>query len=169
MDIKLLSEIERFCEQYYDEATLKHVHRVANYVAESPILYTAPHDTQDIAYVAALLHDIIEDNDNSKVQKQAIRFICRVGQSIYAPHVEQSIYAPVESKVLERLTKKASESYIDYIKRLHTPQDGTEAEVTDFIVAYAVKLADMKDHLMQKDTLTDKLKEKYWEALPYLL
>ena len=34
---------------------------------------------------------------------------------------------------------------------------------------YWVKIADMKDHLAQTDTLTDKLKEKYIEALPYLL
>ncbi|MDF2885564.1 MAG: hypothetical protein K0R54_6138, partial [Clostridiaceae bacterium] len=29
--------------------------------------------------------------------------------------------------------------------------------------------ADMKDHLAQTETLTDKLKEKYLKALPYLL
>jgi hypothetical protein len=32
-----------------------------------------------------------------------------------------------------------------------------------------VKLADMKDHLMLKETLTDKLKEKYLTGLAELL
>lgn len=35
--------------------------------------------------------------------------------------------------------------------------------------AYYVKLMDVKDHLMQRETLTDKLKNKYTEALSYLL
>lgn len=64
------------------------------------------------------------------------------------------------SNVLGALTKTKDESYINYIKRLKTNKS---------IYPYVVKLADMKDHLNQSDTLTDRLKEKYWEALPYLL
>ena len=52
--------------------------------------------------------------------------------------------------------------YIEYIKRIKKWAD-TRQE------AYWVKLADMKDHLAQTETLTDKLKEKYLAALPYLL
>ena len=162
MDIKLLKEVERFCEQHYNETTLEHAHRVANYAIESPILYAARlaiRDIEDIVYIVALLHDIIEDNYDSKVQKQAEHFISRIGASVYVTN----------SKVLERLTKKTSENYIDYIKRLRTLRDSSATDTIDLIVAYIVKLADMKDHLMQKDTLTDKLKEKYWNALPYLL
>ena len=167
MDIKLLKEVERFCEQHYNETTLEHAHRVANYAIESPILYAARlaiRDIEDIVYIVALLHDIIEDNYDSKVQKQAECFISSVVDS-----VGDSIYMFIDSKVLERLTKKTSENYIDYIKRLRTLRDSSETDTIDLIVAYIVKLADMKDHLMQKDTLTDKLKEKYWNALPYLL
>lgn len=42
-------------------------------------------------------------------------------------------------------------------------------EYKNYPEAYWVKLADMKDHLAQTDTLTDKLKDKYLTALPYLL
>ena len=52
--------------------------------------------------------------------------------------------------------------YIKYIKKIRDYSD-TKPE------AYWVKMADMKDHLSQTDTLTDKLKEKYLTALPYLL
>ena len=34
---------------------------------------------------------------------------------------------------------------------------------------YWVKIADIKDHLEQTKTLTEELKNKYLEALPYLL
>lgn len=34
---------------------------------------------------------------------------------------------------------------------------------------YWVKIADMKDHLSQKETLTERLKEKYLEGLVILL
>lgn len=98
------------------------------------------------------------------MQKQAECFISSVVDS-----VGDYVYMFIDSKVLERLTKKTSENYIDYIKRLRTLRDSSETDTIDLIVAYIVKLADMKDHLMQKDTLTDKLKEKYWNALPYLL
>ncbi len=70
-------------------------------------------------------------------------------------------YKQVE-KCLDWLTKPKDMDYIEYIKRIRKWAD-TRQE------AYWVKLADMKDHLMQTETLTDKLKEKYLAALPYLL
>ena len=64
------------------------------------------------------------------------------------------------TNVLGALTRKKSETYLDYIKRLKQNQSP---------YPYIVKMADMKDHLSQKDTLTEKLKEKYWNILPELL
>jgi len=63
---------------------------------------------------------------------------------------------------LRILTKDSESTYEEYIKRIkdnypYRPE------------AYWVKLADIKDHLTQTETLTDKLKEKYLRALPYLL
>jgi len=63
---------------------------------------------------------------------------------------------------LELLTKPKGADYVEYIKEI-------KKNYIDFPEAYWVKLADMKDHLAQTDTLTDKLKEKYLTALPYLL
>lgn len=61
---------------------------------------------------------------------------------------------------LSALTKEKDETYIEYISRL---------KVSRSKYSYMVKLTDMKEHLMQKDTLTERLKDKYWEALSYLL
>lgn len=72
-----------------------------------------------------------------------------------------SEYEQVE-KCLDCITKPKDMDYIEYIKRIRKWAD-TRQE------AYWVKLADMKDHLAQTETLTDKLKEKYLTALPYFL
>lgn len=63
---------------------------------------------------------------------------------------------------LELLTKPKDIEYVEYIKKI-------KENYIDFPEAYWVKLADIKDHLTQTETLTDKLKEKYLTALPYLL
>lgn len=63
---------------------------------------------------------------------------------------------------LELLTKPKDMDYIVYIKNIKEYSD-TNPE------AYWVKMADIKDHLSQSDTLTEKLKEKYLVALLYLL
>ncbi len=63
---------------------------------------------------------------------------------------------------LNLLTRPKDKDYVEYIKQI-------KKNYIDFPEAYWVKLADMKDHLTQTDTLTDKLKEKYLAALPYLL
>ena len=60
------------------------------------------------------------------------------------------------------ITRKKNVSYIEYIKNI-------KENMVLYPEVYWVKIADMKDHLAQTDTLTDKLKEKYIEALPYLL
>lgn len=66
------------------------------------------------------------------------------------------------NECLQLVTKPEDMEYIEYIKRVRQ-QAGTHRE------AYWVKLADMKDHLALTDTLTERLKEKYLRALPYLL
>lgn len=59
---------------------------------------------------------------------------------------------------------KNNEPKIEYCKKLH---DGANTHVG--MLAYVVKLADIKDHLSQIDTLTPQLKEKYLSGLRYLL
>ena len=62
------------------------------------------------------------------------------------------------------LSKPKGMDYTDYIKNIKNTDGINYREC-----AYWVKLADMKDHLAQKETLTDRLKEKYLNALAYLL
>lgn len=63
---------------------------------------------------------------------------------------------------LQLLTKDKDCTYEEYIKHI-------KEEYPYYPKAYWVKLADMKDHFCQTETLTDKLKEKYLTAIPYLL
>lgn len=65
---------------------------------------------------------------------------------------------------LALLTKPRCMNYIDYIQRIKDSSDASSGKC-----AWWVKLADMKDHLSQTETLTDRLKEKYLAALPILL
>lgn len=67
-------------------------------------------------------------------------------------------------KALKLLTKAKFTKYIEYIKEIKNTGRVNWREC-----AYWVKLADVKDHLARKDTLTDRLKDKYLGALPYLL
>lgn len=138
----LITKIIELCANNYEPKTFKHCLRVANYVADSVCLTS--NTQQDIAFVFAMCHDLLEDTSVS------VKDISKI-----TGYNEDFI-----NNILGALTKKKSETYIDYIKRLKT---------NNSIYPYIIKLADMKDHLNQKETLTDKLKEKYWEALPYLL
>lgn len=65
---------------------------------------------------------------------------------------------------IELLTKPQNMSYVDYLQDIRDNTDTSFGEC-----AWWVKLADMKDHLSQTETLTDRLKEKYLAALPILL
>ena len=58
------------------------------------------------------------------------------------------------------LTKCDTMPYHDYILDIVASNDD---------VAYLVKKADMKDHLTQVDTLSDKLKEKYLSEVHYFI
>lgn len=136
-----ISNALKLCNENYDEKTLKHAIRVAN-LAMQNILSDGSNKTQ--IFIFGLLHDIIEDTN---VTYKEISEKCDISNS----HVEA---------VLSALTKQKDETYIEYIQRLKASNEE---------IAYIIKLADMKDHLSQKETLTDKLKDKYWEALPYLL
>lgn len=95
----------------------------------------------DDCIALAYMHDLIEDTDYID------------GASDLPTHLYDC---------LQMLTKLKEEDYITYTKRIRKfASSNTEA--------YWVKLADMKDHLAQTETLTDKLRDKYLAALPYLL
>lgn len=65
--------------------------------------------------------------------------------------------------LMELITHNPSiDTYEEYIQKI-------KDNYRQYPEAYYVKLADIKDHLMLKDTLTDRLKEKYIGALRILL
>lgn len=98
-----------------------------------------PDDKMDDCISLAIMHDLIEDTSYK-----------------YSD-------VPISLKYgMENITKNKEDSYIDYIKNIVNERYRCPE-------AYWVKLADIKDHLAQTETLTDTLKEKYLEALPYLL
>lgn len=100
-----------------------------------------PYAYRDECVCLAIMHDLIEDTE----------------------FIPQGLPEYFE-KALELLTKPKEMNYIDYCKQLRCTEN------TNYkMCAYWVKLADMKDHLSQTETLTDKLKEKYLEGLAYLL
>lgn len=101
---------------------------------------TIPKNKMDLCISLGIMHDLIEDTSYSEFN---------------------NIPADL-SYGLKIITKRRDENYIDYIKNI-------VANKKECPEAYYVKIADMKDHLIQQETLTDKLKEKYLAAIPYLL
>lgn len=100
-----------------------------------------PYEYRDDCIALAIMHDLIEDTEYT------------------GSDLPNNMY-----QALKILSKPKDEDYITYIKRIKE-YSGTMWGMC----AYWVKLADMKDHLAQTDTLTDRLKDKYLKALPYLL
>ena len=138
----IIKEVGSLCSEKYSETTYQHCLRVANYASNNVCLLTS--EEREIAFKVGLCHDLLEDTDAT------IKEICEV-----TGFSEEFV-----ADVLGALTKQKSEMYLEYINRLKKNESK---------YSYIVKLADMKDHLMQTETLTDKLKQKYWQALPYLL
>lgn len=134
-----VSTAMKLAKRYYSEKEYEHAMRVAGYVAEMMII---PPDYRDECICLAIMHDLIEDTK-----------------------FEYAAYMPEYfGKALELLTKPKEVSYVDYCKKLRC------TDYTNYkMCAYYVKLADMKDHLCQTETLTDKLKAKYLEGMAYLL
>lgn len=100
-----------------------------------------PNEYKDECISLAIMHDLIEDTEYT------------------GSGLPENFY-----KALLLLTKPKDKDYIEYIKDIKNVGNTNWR-----MCAYWVKLADMKDHLAQTDTLTDKLKDKYLKALPYLL
>lgn len=121
---------------------LEHSMRVMQYVMANPMI---PEDIHDDCIIVALGHDLLEDTN------------------LTIGNIPLSCDATMLN-ALKLLTRSENVPYDEYIKEIKY----------NFLlpagqIAYWVKMADMKDHLAQKATLTDRLKEKYLEALPLLL
>lgn len=142
MNYQRISSVLRLCASVYKLETYMHCLRVAEYAANNVVV--KDDDKRETAYILGLCHDLLEDT------------------KVTLEHISEATGYSLDflENVLGALTKQSDESYVDYIQRVKS---------NNSFYTYVVKLADMKDHLTQVNTLTDKLKEKYWEALPYLL
>ena len=137
--MSLIGYALRMAKQYYKPETYKHALRVAGYVAENPMI---PDDKMDDCIALAIMHDLIEDTE-------------------YTGGCFSSEHCRFE-ECLNLLTKPKDMDYIEYVEEIRN-YSRTNPE------SYWVKMADIKDHLSQTETLTDKLKDKYLAALPSLL
>lgn len=141
----------RFATEYYDKNNFTHCERVvmagnpsAPYYIKGkfPGLELSVEEIKEDLVCVAWLHDIYEDTS--------------------CPHFFEG---DIE-KALRLLTHdKIKNSYPDYLKKIKKEAELSYAGQ----LAYWVKIADMKDHLSQTLTLTDKLKAKYLEGLAILL
>ena len=131
------------CYLYYDEKTMKHAKRVANEAKSLCNLFTSLPYTNNFVYQLGLAHDLYEDTT-----------------------IKQGVWFDKDfEKNLQLLTKEKDVDYNDYITKIRRM-----AEINPrYMPAYIVKLADIHDHFAQVDTLTDKLKNKYAAAMPYLI
>ena len=127
------------CKQYYDWKTYCHAARVASYVQSMGVI---PKEYHIECILLAWMHDLLEDTEYT-------------GEDL----------PPNFKKALQLLTKPKDMKYDDYCEMLRPRVDSDPAT----ICAYYVKIADMKDHLAQKETLTPRLKEKYLSGLAKLL
>ena len=136
-----MSYAYKTAKAYHDEKTFKHVKRVAYLVMHNKRI--PPHD-MDTCISLALMHDLLEDTnyDISCLDKYYI------GNNF--------------KECLKLLTKDKNMTYNEYIINIRRNMD-------KYPNAFWVKLADMEDHLLQTETLTDKLREKYLNAIPYLV
>lgn len=127
-------------EKYYKPKTLAHAVRVAGYALADFNLYKYDVD-KTLLFNVALAHDLLEDTD------------C-------PPEDIKDIVAGLGMNAVTLLTRVEGVTYKDYIEQIVSSEN---------LYAIIVKRADMKDHLMRTDTLTDKLKEKYFPVLGLLI
>lgn len=140
-----VSRTTLLCSKHYGSElseTFQHSLRVARFASENPLL--TDEEERETAYLIGLCHDLIEDTK------------CTFREITEATGLDEDFVR----YVLDALTKRRHEIYGEYILRLRECKSKH---------AYIVKLADMKDHLSETDTLTEELKEKYLHALPLLL
>ena len=140
MTYEMYFEIKCLCEEYYSKKKMEHAKAVESYVMKDTRYALMTAEDQYIARAAALAHDLLEDTDCTYDEINAIS--CTVAEITYL------------------LTHFQKMSYYDYCKQIVDSKD---------IIAILVKTADIKDHLMRKKTLSDKLKTKYAAVIPLFL
>lgn len=136
----MIEGAKKLARKYLDETTYLHSMRVAQFTEENEMI---PGSLKERCIALAWLHDVWEDSDCTKEEVEKLDKQLR--------------------KYMEYITHRMQEqTYEEYIRSIKKVQ-ALYPEV------WWVKLADMKDHFSQKETLTKRLKDKYTSALAILL
>ena len=122
----------RVVSENLDRSGFAHSERVAKMTA------TAHGERKGIEYLAALLHDVVEDSN------------------VTIPMIEL-LFGSEVSTVVDALTRRDTETYAKYIERLSENK-----------IAKSVKLFDLADHFDESATLSDSLSGRYAKATKYL-
>lgn len=101
--------------------------------------FASDSDKQSL-WTIGLLHDILRDTS------------CSTPPLAYC--------SQLEINSIKLLTQEKEDSYEEYIVKIALSKN-------EF--AKAVKRADIKDHLLHEETLTEELKNKYYSVIQYLL
>ena len=125
-----------FAKQQLSVDKYEHSLRVLEYAHDTAKIYMSGLTTEVL--IVAILHDVVEDSD------------------VTLDEIEEKFGKYIRNCINVLTHEKEFETYPQYIDRV---MDSNLPE------AKAVKHADMKDHLTQKETLTPKLKEKYFEVI----
>lgn len=144
--IRKILKIIRFCEKHYDAETFAHAMRVA-------CISTTLSNKEDKGelFVSALCHDLIEDTE---VTLDDLRMVL----SSNSNYNDDYTYCIRDIECVTR--NKETETYHEYITRI---KKNISRDTT------IIKIADLKDHLEQKDGLKESLKDRYVDALCELL
>ena len=142
----------RTAKYYYPKDKYYHAIRVMQYIADNEMI---PPEYREDCLKLAVMHDLLEDTE-------------------YKDQVSYEIKDNGFIGALNLLTKPKDMDYNKYIRQIRDTKY-TIFNVSKYwkICAWWVKLADIKDHLSQTETLTETLRDKYLykylSALPYLL
>ena len=152
---EVLDTVTKFCKSKYDQRTFEHAKRVMIYASQNVDVYRflSEYTTIQIS-CTSLMHEIIEDTKTTYYEIKEMLCEC---DDLYDWEINNLISS------LKILTHdKNTQTYEEYIINISNKRSFD-------VVAYVVKIADMKDHLSLQETLTTKLKNKYLKALAELL
>ena len=152
--VEFVHNINDLAKDKYDDYTYDHAIKVSKYAIDftmSTNMAITLFEDSCLIEALGIAHDLIEDTDLTYDDIKSC-FPDKI------PVMAKKIF--IDS--LEILTRRKDESYEDYIDRVHINR-------VTYPYSYIVKIADMKDHLCRKETLTDRLKNKYVNALAVLL
>lgn len=138
----MIEEARKVAEKHLNKSVYLHSQRVAQYTRENPMI---PAAIKERCIALAWIHDVWEDSGCGTEEIQAL-------------DPEKLLV-----RYLNLITHgKNEETYEEYIRTIKAMQKACPE-------VWWVKVADMKDHLSQRETLTCRLQDKYSRALAILL